>query len=495
MRRDVGRVEGRRPLEARLRALERGDAPGAEVDEPLRVGLVRRGDARLAGGRGRAGGPSRRLADRRGELGREAVLQGEEVAGLSVDLHRAEDLRRPRVRETRRDPEPLADLLETSRSDPAHAEPPPRLLGEAGAVHAALGDEVPEDLVDPLGGDDGGAARGTQVRGERLGERDAEPVVFRAGREVREGDDRHGRRALLAAPPRGPQALAGGGEGVGGGAHRGRPARALLLEHPRHGVGERLGDGRGHARERLRVVPEDRREDGADRRARKGAAPREELPEDGPEGEDVAPPVELLAPHLLGRHVRRRARDAGRGEARGFVGGERVEGVLVEAGAARREAEVDEPGAAGRDEDVRRLHVAVDDPLPVRLGEPLRDLLDERHELSRRRPRARVLPERRAVDELHRDVGDGLPLDLGLSRLVDRRDSRVREGRRGARLVEERRASGGGVGAEDLQRDVAAEARVAREPDLSRRAGAPELADLVRSHAKTGREVHRKARV
>ena len=69
VRRDVGRVEGRRPLEARLRALERGDAPGAQVDEPLRVGLVRRGDARLAGGRGRAGRLPRRLADRRREPG------------------------------------------------------------------------------------------------------------------------------------------------------------------------------------------------------------------------------------------------------------------------------------------------------------------------------------------------------------------------------------------------------------------------------------------
>ena len=137
----------------------------------------------------------------------------------------------------------------------------------------------------------------------------------------------------------------------------------------------------------------------------------------------------------------------------------------------------------------------MDDPLPVSLGEPFRDLFDEGHELSRRRAGAGVLAERRAVDELHGDVGDGPPLDRGLARLVDRRDGRVRERRGGARLLEERRPSGGGVGAEDLQRDVAAEARVAREPDLSRRAGAPELADLVRSHAKTGREVHRKARV
>ena len=83
-----------------------------------------------------------------------------------------------------------------------------------------------------------------------------------------------------------------------------------------------------------------------------------------------------------------------------------------------------DPGAGG-DQDVRRFHVPVDEPLAVRRLEGGGDLGDERRDLvllqwpALSEPRLQV----GAVDVPHRDVEDAVLL----ARLVDRDDVRMLE--------------------------------------------------------------------
>ena len=75
--------------------------------------------------------------------------------------------------------------------------------------------------------------------------------------------------------------------------------------------------------------------------------PGEDLPEDDPERVEVAPPVDVLAARLLGRHVAELALE---------------DALLLGEEARARDAEVgDLHRALEREEDVLRAHVAVDD--------------------------------------------------------------------------------------------------------------------------------------
>ena len=99
------------------------------------------------------------------------------------------------------------------------------------------------------------------------------------------------------------------------------------------------------------------------------------------------------------------------------------------------EAEVGEVGALAFDQDVVRLHVAVDDPGRVGGVERLGDLAEQRRR-PRRRQRALAVDQPAqvaALDQAHRD--DQLAVDL--ARVVDRDRRRVVEPRRQPRLAQE----------------------------------------------------------
>ena len=157
------------------------------------------------------------------------------------------------------------------------------------------------------------------------------------------------------------------------------------------------------------------------------------LVEDDAEREDVGPMIDLLALHLLGRHVGDRPDD------RALLGEGLGRHVVVLARVARRgelgESEVEDlHRAVLGDHDVGRLEIAVGDAALVRDGQGL----DQRGgDLDRALDRQPVtgddLVEALAVDELHRD-------DVADFRLLDREDGDdvgVRQRRHGLRLATE----------------------------------------------------------
>ena len=171
--------------------------------------------------------------------------------------------------------------------------------------------------------------------------------------------------------------------------------------------------------------------------AEEEALPREQLPQDDADREDVGPRVDVLPHRRLGREVGELALDDARL-------------ALFELAVRLGEAEVhDLHLAVLRDEHVRRRHVAVDDverdPVRVRQLVGVREALaDLERDVDRgldRKVAARLLDvlddrlEVRPVDELHDDevrvVADADVEDLDAVR--------VRELRREARLVEEHR--------------------------------------------------------
>ena len=174
----------------------------------------------------------------------------------------------------------------------------------------------------------------------------------------------------------------------------------------------------------------------------------------------------------------------------------RLAGEAVESsGSARRvrgvhlrEAEVEELDAAiGGDEDVGRLDVPMADALLVGGGERARDLdaVLERLAIGDGAP-VHPLPQRLAFQQLGDDVGD---LALGAD-VEDGQDVGVVQ-RAGGPGFEVQAADvlGRGQGrADDLDRDVAPQARVAGAVDLAHASGAEPPHDLVRSEAIAGRE-------
>src|SRR5206468_7907754 len=99
--------------------------------------------------------------------------------------------------------------------------------------------------------------------------------------------------------------------------------------------------------------------------------------------------------------------------------------------------------AAAGYEHVGGLHVAVDETGAVRGVEGVGHLLGDADDVGDGEPAALVdqVPQRRAVDQLHDDVGDAVVV----ARVVRGDDVGVRQPRRGDRLVAEP-GPGGGVG-------------------------------------------------
>ena len=178
--------------------------------------------------------------------------------------------------------------------------------------------------------------------------------------------------------------------------------------------------------------------------------------------------VGRLAADLLGGQVLHRALDAAR---------LRRLAVGIRAG----QAEVgDLHRAAGRDQDVLGLDVAVDDALCVRGLEGEQRLADDLGRLRRLEPDVRVqqLARGAPADELHDHVVDA----VDRAPVVDRDDVRVGEGRRRARLVaepiDESLVSGEGS-VQDLDRHLAREHGVVRAEDLAHPAGGDSLHDVI----------------
>jgi hypothetical protein len=185
-----------------------------------------------------------------------------------------------------------------------------------------------------------------------------------------------------------------------------------------------------------------------------------------------------------GIHVRGRL-DAVVGEPfRGHVGGG-AEQLTARLGRATDpggggDAEVDDLGAAGGDDDVGRFDVAVHQPDRVRGGQCGGDLRSEtQHLRDGQRP---DLLDGRPVDQLHHDVR-GLPTVVdGLADVVDLGDVRVGQCRGHPGLVVDPVAcllAGGGRAGQDLDRDQPVEHLVVAAPDHGRPAAADLLQDPV----------------
>ena len=132
----------------------------------------------------------------------------------------------------------------------------------------------------------------------------------------------------------------------------------------------------------------------------------------------------------------------------------------------------------------------MDDPLPVRLLQRVRDLGSQAQGLIEGdRPLRDAVRERLALEELHDQVfGRTFPADV-----VERADVRMRELGDRPRLAFEALARLLGIrqsGRQDLDRHLAAEPRVPRPVDLSHPARAERRKDLVGTEAGAGGKAH-----
>ena len=247
--------------------------------------------------------------------------------------------------------------------------------------------------------------------------------------------------------------------------------RPVLLEGARRHRGEGLRQVQGLRVEGRRGLAHDPVDETRDGRRLEWPAPGEHLVEDDPHRPHVGVVVHLRPLHELGGEVARRAED------HALLGEVRV-GRLGAAEAGDAEVEDLDRRVAGQP-DVGRLHVAVDDPHPVREVEPPAnvhdhaDLLLDREAVGRRHRLAEV----EALDELHGDV----VRPLHLAELEDGHDVRVLEPGRRPRLALE---AGEGVlareqrGRDGLERDGPVQDRVVGPVDLAHRALAQVGQDL-----------------
>ena len=154
----------------------------------------------------------------------------------------------------------------------------------------------------------------------------------------------------------------------GGGHHRRRVVAVggLLLQRL---VDHAVEPGhRGAARQRRRLLVQHGVEHVDHRRAVERHLARQHLEEHRRQGEEIGASVECLATHLLRRHVVRCPDDgAGLGEARRAVCAEA-------AGDRPGQTEVEQLHAVRRQEQVRRLQVAMDQPARVQRVEGVEDL-------------------------------------------------------------------------------------------------------------------------
>jgi hypothetical protein len=256
------------------------------------------------------------------------------------------------------------------------------------------------------------------------------------------GEGRRNRRRGPCGIPRGGEEFAAGSVAL----------RGLLRQRRRDDNIERGRQIRSRRAENRRGVEEMRMDDGDVGLLRERRRTGEALVENAAERVHVDSRVERLALDLLGRRVVDRAEEQPRfcQTARLPVG---------------CDAEVGEEGmgAARLDQDVRGLHVTVDEIAVVRGVERGRSLLDDRQRLLERQPAAffdhalQIVP----VDVTHRDVEQA----VGLAGVVDRDDVRVFDRGNELRLANEAFAEARvfcEVGWEDLDRCDPRELIVAR---------------------------------
>jgi hypothetical protein len=200
--------------------------------------------------------------------------------------------------------------------------------------------------------------------------------------------------------------------------------------------------------------------------AHEGTLAGEHLVEHGAQRVEIRARADLLAAHLLGRHVGRRPHhlrpdrdlDVGRHSASETEVGEDHAAALVE-------------------QHVRGLDVAVHDPDVVRRGEPLRDLAADVGGLADREP---PLPRDQAeqavaLDQLHGEVEE----TLGGAEIEDARGVSVRHAARQAHFAPEALHGVAGSAGEDLERDAVADLLVVGGPDRAGRAAPEQAVDAV----------------
>ena len=211
-------------------------------------------------------------------------------------------------------------------------------------------------------------------------------------------------------------------------------------------------------------------------RAFEGRPPRQALVEDRPQRVHVHRRADGAGPGggLLGGHVARRAQDGARARLAGV-------GVLDGLG----QAEVGDLGhAVGRQEDVGRLQVAVDDPAFVRRLERFRDLNADGDRLVQRdRPARDPIRQVLPADQFHRQEVDR----FHTVQAMDHRDVGVIQRSQESGLSVEAGQALGVVRqriGKDLERHRPVESCIGGSPDLAHPAGADSLLEG-RSRART----------
>ena len=383
---------------------------------------------------------------------RDLVLQLEQVAERHLYGVRRDERSARGLDELRRGPQLVAGAHQGAHHHAVHLGFDRERLQVRGLTREARGGgaRAHHQRADARerGGDGVGQAEGQEVR---LGIRpqDAE----RQHHEARESAG-EGRSVVAFHAAHSAQLLR---QGLGRGRALGGPLGEGLADHATD------ADDGGRPGERGRLLVERRVQDLDGVLAQEGRPARQHLEQDGAHREQIAPGVEAVAGHLLRSHVARGAEHHagvrepafGRGRA-GHVG---IAGI-----AGSREAEVEQLHAVGREEDVRRLQVAVHDPARVERLERGQHRERDRHRLRHaQRPALQPLAERLAFEQLHRDE----ELPLVLADVVELADVRVVDARRGPGLALEALARGlvSAQRAHRLERDGAVEPLVARGVD------------------------------
>ena len=248
-----------------------------------------------------------------------------------------------------------------------------------------------------------------------------------------------------------------------------RPPGRVLLEALHHDRLQPLANVRAERAGRLRDLVHDPVENGL-RLARERRLARQALVENGPERVDVGPSVERVGRDLLRGQVGDRADE--RPRLRQAVVGGRVGEPEV------HHADPDVSALLAGDHDVLGLDVAVNDAAGVAVLERLGGLdRDVEHFSQAQRAVPEHVSQARAHDERHHEeVGPFVATDV-----VDRNDAGVIHLRDDLRLALEpllgvRRQL---AGSDELDRDVAVQARVARPVDDTHPAAADFRHDLV----------------
>lgn len=221
-----------------------------------------------------------------------------------------------------------------------------------------------------------------------------------------------------------------------------------------------------------------------------GRNARQQLVQNGSQGELVGAKIHALAPRLLGRHVGQRPQDDSLARHLAVQRHHPGRDVVV-ARREFRETEIRDLRRSGPgDQNVFGLQVPVHDSFFMSLGEPGRDLAGEiENSLDTQRRTSDERPKIGALDELgHQETDLGLLADV-----EDRHDVGAGQGRGGASFALESLPTLG-IPAElfrqYLDSHFAAEANVPRPVHFSHASGAERSDDFVRTQARAGRQTH-----